>query len=90
MELINVDIDFFDTMAISLSGITGPLPTKASVPSSTVPAVGDLMRFPGLNFQTGDLAIFRVKLRTFLVGNTPRIQLNLELVASFPQLLAEE
>lgn len=90
MELMTVDIDFFDVMEINLSGINAPLPKTAVVPANAVPAPGDLMRFPGLNFQTGDLAFFRVKLRSYLIANTPRIQLNLELVAAFPHISAEE
>ena len=90
MELLTIDIDFFDELAITLSGINGALPTKAVVPASAVPITGDLIRFPELKYPSGDLAFFCVKLRTYLPGHTPRIQLNLELVAAFPQLHAEE
>ena len=79
---ISVQLNFHDDLAISLAGVTVPNPAKVKVLSGAVPRAGEVVRFSGVNYKSGELAIFRVVSVAHLLGgaSTQRIQLNLELV----------
>lgn len=80
-ELITIELFFYDEQAIRLAGVTIPNPAQVQVLPGAVPNTGDVVRFAGVNYQTGELAIFQVVSRAHLLGggSTQRIQLNLAL-----------
>jgi len=84
MTLMTVDVLFHDEPMLRLAGITAELPQTVEVLAAAVPTTGDVLRFRGLNFQSGELAIFRVVSRAMLLGagRTAGIQLNVELVVA--------
>lgn len=83
-EQISVDLLFHDIPMLRLAGITDPLPQTVDVQAGAVPAPGDVLRFRGLDYQSGELAIFRVVSRAMLLGagRNAGIQLNVELVVA--------
>lgn len=90
-ELITIDLLFHDELAIRLAGVAIPNPAQAQALPGALPNTGDVVRFSGLEYTTGELAIFRVVSRAHLFGGsrTHRIQLNLQLVVAH-QLDGEE
>lgn len=81
-DTITVDLLFHDELAIRMAGITVTNPAQVQVLRGAMPTTGDVLRFAGVNYQSGELAIFRVVSRAHLLGgeHTQRIQLNLALV----------
>jgi hypothetical protein len=67
---------------IKLAGITSALPKSAVFPASALPVTGDLIRFPGVSYKTGELMYFRVDYRTHKVGNSYGMQLTLSLLVA--------
>jgi hypothetical protein len=79
---ITLEIFFHDESLISLSGITIPNPAEINALSGAVPRRGEVLRFDGVNYKTGEMAIFRVVSVAHLFGGSSvhRIQVNVELV----------
>lgn len=81
-KLISLELFFHDEDAVRLAGVDIPESGKVQSLPGAIPATGDVLRFSGMNYQSGELAIFRVVSRAHLFGgeHIQRIQLNLELV----------
>jgi hypothetical protein len=79
--IITVDIHFHDQAALRHAGILQPLPEVAKVMRGAVPTTGDVIRFRGLNYESGELAFFLVSSCAHLLGGEGehRIQLSLSL-----------
>ena len=76
-----LELSFFDPIALEALGLKLPNPAQIQCQESTIPNVGDLIRFAGVDFPTGEPAIFVVVLKTHLFGGQviQRVQLDLEL-----------
>ena len=81
---ITVYVRFHDIEMLKLAGIKTPeIRTIESMPSA-VPAVGDIIRFDELNYESGELALFQVSSRAHLFGEAGkhRVQLSISLVVA--------
>ena len=81
---ITVDILFHDVAMLKLAGITTPEVRETQSMPGAVPAVGDIIRFAELNYESGELALFQVSSRAHLFGEAGkhRVQLSISLVVA--------
>lgn len=84
VSTVTVDLFFHDISAIRLAGIKTSETGQIQVLPGAIPATGDIVRFAKVNYQSGEMAFFRVASRTHLFGgeHTQRIQLSLTIVVA--------
>ena len=82
--IITIELNFYDPETLRLAGIKLLQPAQIQALPGAIPAQGDVVRFSGLNYASGELALFRVESRAHLFGgqHTHRIQLNLGLLVA--------
>lgn len=80
--MIIVLFNFPDAATLRLAGIRTSPTRRLSMPPGAIPATGDFLRFEDLNYEGGELAIFRVLARSHLLGSTHKMQIELELVVA--------
>jgi hypothetical protein len=82
--LIPIDLLFHDLATVRMAGVKVPETGQINSLAGAVPVVGDVVRFAGMNYKSGELALFRVVSRAHLFGGDAvhRIQLNLSLVVA--------
>lgn len=84
METYTLELNFLDPEMLRLAGINPPSPAQVQALPGAIPTAGDIVRFAGLNYASGELALFRVATRSHLFGGTrtQRIQIDLTLLVA--------
>ncbi len=82
MELIELQLFFHDEATIALAGVSIKNPAAVKAIPGAIPRAGEVVKFSGLNYKTGEIATFRVVSISHLFGDrsVQKIQASLELV----------